>query len=133
MANVFTPKIERYSKFAIKFAIGSMGSYFLNIFLTFFFTEVFDIYYVFSFTITQLFLVIYSFTYNLRILFPSGYSHSKLIKFACILCSFSVLNILTVKNITPILDIHYTISIALSVAFFVGLKYLCYKLFVFND
>lgn len=125
-------KIISLWRFGLKFLLGSAGSYFLNIGLTYLLTEWFGWHYLVSFTLTQGALLIYSFGYNLKVLFPSTYSHDKLFKFAAVLLGVAALNILTVRAITEIGGYYYVYSVALSVAVFVGVKYFLYKVWVFT-
>ena len=135
MANVSLAKVKAtltpHLGFGIKFVAGSVGSYVLNIALTYLLTELFGWHYLFSFAVTQFCLVCYAFSYNLKVLFPSAYSHAKLLKFVLVLIGVSVLNILTVRLITES-GFYYVYSVALSVAGFVGLKYFLYKTWVFR-
>ena len=117
----------------IKFCLGGIVNLGLNTGLTFFLVEVVGLYYLWSFAIVQVIIVFYGFFYNLKITFRvKHWDKSTLTRFVFFLWLFYFINLGLVKFLTETLGFYYIISIILTVAITIGVRFYIYKKLVFK-
>jgi 2-polyprenyl-3-methyl-5-hydroxy-6-metoxy-1,4-benzoquinol methylase/putative flippase GtrA len=121
------------SKDYSKFFLGGIVNYSLKLSLTFLLTEVFQLWYLLSYSITLLSITIFSFYYNNYITYNQ--TKSKMIDFVRyvgLMFVFILLDILLVNLLTNIVKVHYLWSIVLVTTFLFPAKFYGYKRLVFS-
>jgi len=124
--------MSRKLKFS-KYLLGGVVGYPLKLGLTALLTEWFSIYYVLSYIITQVVMMVYFFCYNFFIAFES--KQKKMHTLMLYLLSyvfFAAIDVYLVKLITEAFSVYYLLSIILTTAIIVVVKFFVYDALIFN-
>ncbi len=125
--NVFKIRFIRYS-------IGGVLSYLINIFVTYLLTTIFNLYYFYSYLIAFSIVMLFNFIFSLKIIFSVNRKIiGRLIRYIVFLVIFSLTNVFSVKFLTESMDLYYIISITIVTVTLFIIKYFIYKHFVFFE
>lgn len=125
-------KTSTYFKFS-KFVYFGVISYFLNVFLTFFLTDIVGMYYFFSYTTVLTFIIVLNFIANIRFTFKvAGRYKKRFTKYVVAVFIFMFSNLLLVRLFTNHFRLHYLISIFFVNGCLMVLKFIVYDNLIFN-
>jgi len=106
----------------------------LNIFLTFFLTEVLKIYYLHSYIIALTLTTIINFIINTKLIFKTEQKHLKRFFFYVIgLAIFYISDIYLTRTFTDLVGLHYILSILSSKTILFFIKFFVYDKLLFKD
>ena len=116
----------------IRYIIGGVINFPLKIGLTFFLTEILNMWYFYAYSLTLVVIIIFSFFYNMFITFRV-YSQKKLrlIIYTIFLILFTITDAIAVKMLTEVIHIQYLISIIIITAILFFVKYVVFNTIVF--
>lgn len=118
----------------IKFLLGGGISYLIKLILTFILTNMFNVWYLLSYSITMTMIIIYGFFYNFYFTFKNVKNKkNKFIIYMISVIGFALIDIFLVKILTDELNLYYLKSIIISTSALIIFKYLFYNMFVFLD
>lgn len=118
----------------LKYSIGGILSYILNISITFVLTNIINLYYLYSYLIAYSIVLIFNFVFAMKVIFSvKGKIANRFFRFIIFIIIFSLANIFTVKYFTETVGLYYLISITIVTITLFVIKYFIYKHFVFSD
>lgn len=118
----------------LKYSIGGILSYILNISVTFLLTDTFNLYYLYSYLIAYSIVLIFNFVFALKVIFSvTGKIANRFFRFIIFIIIFFLTNIFAVKFFTETVGLYYIISITIVTFTLFMIKFFIYKHFVFSD
>lgn len=120
------------SKFS-KYTLGGGVNYGIKLGLTLLFTEIFHLWYFFSYLISLLLVIIFSFFYNAYITYEVQDNKKRnFLKYTLTLLFFLLSDLFLVTLMTEWLNLHYSLSISMITIILFFLKYVAYGKLVFK-
>jgi putative flippase GtrA len=115
-----------------QFVTGAGVAFGANLALTYALTEWVGLHYLIAYIIVQAVVLTLGFFFQLRVVFKKGnLSVALVVRYLVFLLSITAANTWVVHLLTELAGVHYLVSITISTAFFLVVKFVLYKLFVF--
>jgi putative flippase GtrA len=118
----------------IKFVMVGVITFLLTLGITYFFTEILNIFYLLSYFMVLSLVTLWNFFMNTFFIFKTKKNHKKrIIHYSISVIIFLLLNTFTVKFLTEYIRFYYIVSIIISTIFFILLKFIVYNHLIFKD
>ena len=125
---------EKYFRKSLMFVGGGIIGYLLNLLVTYILTEMFHVYYLFSYMICFAIINTIVFFINIKYVFPVKKKKLKsFIRYLISVVVFYCINVLSVKFLVEIMGLYYLWSMILVTGSLLVVKFFVYDTHVFTD